>query len=88
MPLQLLRRPTLAVSHSQLSAGGNQSETLAQIRQLMADNQKLNEELQKIKNEAVTPSIKSQGSFTTVHVPGQPFELTPIRGVAFDLLPI
>lgn len=53
-----------------LSVESNQPEESSETQKLVEENQRLSGELQRARADSVTATPRSQGSFTTVHVPG------------------
>ena len=54
-----------------MPADGGQGMQTSESQQLLEENQRLSEQLQKAKADSVAATPRSQGSFTTVHVPGR-----------------
>lgn len=50
---------------------GTDVAAVAAIDQLTLENRRLAEEVEKLKKDSKAAALNSQGSFTTVHVPGQ-----------------
>ncbi len=64
-----LRETRKQLEHS--PAEDNPAVQPQESQQLVDENKTLKEELQRARADSVTATPRSQGSFTTVHVPGE-----------------